>query len=87
MAKDTFEFARIASPEEVAEYLASLATGLKRGEVTLEPGKRTLRLNPDADLKLALRVKDKPDKGKVAIEVAWKGRLAVRAVDLRIGTG
>jgi len=30
-----FEFARLASPEEVAEYLTSLAVGLKRGEVSL----------------------------------------------------
>ncbi len=46
MGKERFEFARIASLEEIAEYLTSLAVGLKRGEVTLESGERTLRLTP-----------------------------------------
>ncbi len=48
MGKDHFEFARMASPEEVAEYLSSLAVGLKRGEVSLESGERALRLIPAA---------------------------------------
>jgi amphi-Trp domain-containing protein len=87
MAKDKFEYARIASPEEVADYLTALAAGFERGEVTLEPGTRTLRLSPDADLKLELAIKDKPEKGKVAIEIAWKQRLAARATDLRVASG
>ena len=45
MGKDQFEFARIASPEEIVDYLTSLAVGLKRGEVTLESGERTLHLD------------------------------------------
>ena len=87
MGKDKFEFARIASPEEVAEYLTSLAVGLKRGEVSLESGKRTLRLNPVADLKLELKVKDRDDKGKVEIEIAWKQRSLTTAADLRVDIG
>ena len=87
MGNDKFEFARIASSEEVAEYLTSLADGLKRGDVSLESGKRTMRLIPSADLKLELRVKDKDDKGKLAVEIVWKQRLATKAVDLRVEAG
>jgi amphi-Trp domain-containing protein len=72
MGKDNFEFARIASPEEIAEYLTSLAVGLKRGEVSLETGEQTLRLVPSGELKLELKVKQKEEKGKIGLEIAWK---------------
>jgi amphi-Trp domain-containing protein len=87
MAKDKFEFARIASPEEIAEYLTSLAVGLKRGELSLESGERVLRLMPGAELKLDLRVKDKDEKGKIAIEIGWKRRTVARTTDLRVQVG
>ncbi len=87
MGGDRFEFARIAAPEEIAEYLTSLAVGLKRGEVTIESGKRTLRLSPAGDLKLELRVKNRDDKGKVEIEIAWKQRSLTTAADLRVEVG
>jgi amphi-Trp domain-containing protein len=87
MGKDNFEFARIASPEEIAEYLTSLAVGLKRGEVSLESGERTLHLTPASDLKLELRVKDKDEKGKIALEIGWKRRMVTKASDLRVQVG
>ena len=87
MAKETFEFARIASPEEVAEYLTSLAAGLERGEVTLEAGKHTLHLSPAADIKLEIVVKDRDDKGKIQIELSWKRRVGSKAADLRVEVG
>jgi amphi-Trp domain-containing protein len=82
MAKETFEFARIGTREEIAEYLASLAQGLKRGEVSLESGERTLRLVPASDVKLELRIKDREEKGKIGLEIGWKRRTATRATDL-----
>jgi len=87
MAKETFEFARIASPEEIAEYLSSLASGLKRGEVSLESGERTLRLTPASDLKVSLRVKDKEEKGKIVLEIGWKPRATPKASDLQVAVG
>jgi amphi-Trp domain-containing protein len=84
MAKDHFEFARLASPEEVAEYLTSLAVGLKRGEISLESGDRALRLTPAPTVKLELRVRDKQRKGKLAVEIGWKRPVASRAADLRV---
>jgi amphi-Trp domain-containing protein len=87
MSKEKFEFARIASPEEIAEYLTSLAVGLKRGEVSLESDERMLRLTPAADLKLELKVKERDEKGKIKIEIGWKRRVAARATDLRVQVG
>jgi amphi-Trp domain-containing protein len=87
MGKDHFEFARMASPEEVAEYLSSLAVGLKRGELSLESGERTLRLSPASDLKLEIRVKQKEAKGKIELEIGWKRSNGARTTELRVGAG
>lgn len=84
MAKDRFEFARISSPEEVAEYLTSLAQGLKRGEVALESGGHRLRLTPPGDLKVSLEARSRERRGKIAIEVSWKRGLATRASELKV---
>lgn len=87
MGKDNFEFARIASPEEIAEYLTSLADGLKRGEVSLESGEQILRLTPGAELKLELKVKQKEEKGRIGLEIAWKRSSAPKAAGLRVQAG
>jgi amphi-Trp domain-containing protein len=87
MAKDRFEFARIASPEEVAEYLTSLAVGLKRGEVTLESGDRGLRLSPAGEVKVELKVGQKERKGKIELEIGWKRPAGARTGDLRVAVG
>ena len=84
MAKDRFEFALMGTAEEIAEYLTSLAAGLKRGEVSLEAGERALRLVPAGEVKLELRVATKARKGKIEVEVGWKRREGVRASDLQV---
>jgi amphi-Trp domain-containing protein len=87
MGKEHFEFARMASPEEVAEYLSSLAVGLKRGELSLESGERALRLSPAANLKLEIKVKQKDAKGKIELELGWKRSNGIRTTDLRVAAG
>lgn len=87
MGKDHFEFARVASPEEVAEYLSSLAVGLKRGELSLESGDRALRLSPAATVKLEIKVKQKESKGKIELEIGWKRSDGTRTTDLRVAAG
>lgn len=87
MGKDHFEFARMASPEEVAEYLSSLAVGLKRGELSLESGERALRLIPAASLKLEIKVRQKESKGKIALEIGWKRADGARTSELHLGVG
>jgi amphi-Trp domain-containing protein len=87
MAKERFEFARIASPEEIAEYLTSLAVGLKRGEVSLESGSDTLRLTPASELKLELKVTQRQRKGRIVLELGWKRLSGTKASDLRVTAG
>jgi amphi-Trp domain-containing protein len=87
MGKDHFEFARVASAEEVAEYLSSLAVGLKRGEVSLESGERALRLSPAGSVKLEIKVRQREAKGKIALEIGWKRSDGARTSDLRVAVG
>lgn len=87
MGKEHFEFARVASAEEIAEYLNSLAVGLKRGEVSLESGERALRLSPAANLKLEITVKQKESKGRIELEIGWKRAEGPRTSELRVGAG
>ncbi len=84
MAKDRFEFELIGTADEIAEYLTSLAAGLKRGEVSLESGERALRLVPPDEIKLELKIGTKAHKGKIEVEVAWKRREGSRTSDLRV---
>lgn len=87
MAKNSVEFARIASPEEIAEYLTSLAVGLKRGEISLESGERSLHLSPGSDVKLELRAGQKERKGRIEIEIGWKRSTAIKTSELRVAVG
>lgn len=87
MGKERVEFARIASAEEVAEYLTSLAVGLKRGEVTLESSDRALRLVPPSGVKLELKVSQREHKGKIELQIGWKRPAAVKTTELRVGVG
>ena len=87
MAKNSVQFARIASPEEIAEYLTSLAVGLKRGEVSLESGDRSLHMSPASDVKLELKATQKEHKGRVEIEIGWKRSTSTRTSELRVTSG
>ncbi len=87
MGKEHFEFARVASAEEIAEYLSSLAVGLKRGEVSLESGERALRLTPRPELKLEIKVKEKASKGKIELEIGWKRLEGARTSELHVAVG
>jgi amphi-Trp domain-containing protein len=87
MAKNSVQFARIASPEEIAEYLTSLAVGLKRGEVSLESGDRSIHLSPASDIKLELKASQKEHKGRVVLEIGWKRSTATKTSELRVAVG
>src|SRR5207249_616163 len=87
MAKNSVQFARIASPEEIAEYLTSLAVGLKRGEISLESGERSLHLSPASDVKLELKVGQKERKGRIELEIGWKRSTATKTSELRVAVG
>ena len=87
MAKNSVQFARIASPEEIAEYLTSLAVGLKRGEISLESGERSLHLSPASDVKLELKASQKEHKGRIELEIGWKRSTATKTTELHVAVG
>jgi len=87
MAKNSVQFARIASPEEIAEYLTSLAVGLKRGEISLESGERSLHLSPASDVKLELKASQKEHKGRIELEIGWKRSTAAKTSELHVAVG
>jgi amphi-Trp domain-containing protein len=87
MAKNSVQFARIASPEEIAEYLTSLAVGLKRGEISLESGERSLHMSPASDVKLELKAAQKERKGRIVLEIGWKRSTAAKTSELRVAVG
>ena len=84
MAKNSVQFARIASPEEIAEYLTSLAVGLKRGEISLESGERSLHMAPASDVKLELKASQKEHKGRIELEIGWKRSTAAKTSELHV---
>ena len=87
MAKNSVQFARIASPEEIAEYLTSLAVGLKRGEISLESGDRSLHLAPGSEVKLELKAGQKERKGRIELEIGWKRSTSAKTSELRVSVG
>jgi amphi-Trp domain-containing protein len=78
---------RLAAPGQVADVLASLAQGVKRGELTLESGGRALRLVPTSELSLELIVTRKEGKARVALQLAWEPTAPRRGQDLRVAVG
>jgi len=87
MAKNSVQFARIASPEEIAEYLTSLAVGLKRGEISLESGERSLHLAPGSEVKLELKAGQKERKGRIELEIGWKRSTSAKTSELHVSVG
>jgi len=80
-----FEFARIASPDEVAECLTSIAHGLKRGEVTFTSGGLALRFAPSAGVVVELKASEKGEQGRFRVRIGWKAKKDVSG--LRISAG
>jgi amphi-Trp domain-containing protein len=84
MGIDTFEYAKIAPPGEIAEYLTSLALGLRHGEVRLEPGDETLDVGPATRLTVEVRAKERDKGGKLRLELGWRQDARTRATELRV---
>jgi amphi-Trp domain-containing protein len=87
MGKSHFGLARPGPPEESAEYLEFLAAGLERGEVCLEASDRILRLVPSSDVKLEIKVRERSNKGRIELAIAWKRPPGGRMSDLKVGVG
>ena len=84
IGRTRFEFARIASPDEVAECLTSVAHGLKRGEVSFTSGGLVLRFVPSAGIVVELKATEKGGHGGLRVRIGWKARSKKDVTALRI---
>jgi amphi-Trp domain-containing protein len=87
VGKASVHVSRLAPAGQVADVLASLAQGVKRGELTLESGGRALRLCPTSDLILELIVTQKEGMGRITLQLAWEPAAPRRGEDLRVAVG
>jgi amphi-Trp domain-containing protein len=72
VGRASIHVSRLATAGQVADVLASLSQGVKRGELTLEPGGRALRLVPASDLTIELVVTQKEEKSRIVLQLAWE---------------
>src|SRR5439155_20772614 len=83
-----FEFARIASPDEVAECLTSVAHGLKRGEVSFTSGGLAVRFAPTAGIVVELKATEMGEQGRLRVRIGWKaGKKEVAALRMSARPG
>ena len=62
-------------------------SALKRGEISLESGERSLHLSPASDVKLELRVGAEGAQGAIELEIGWKRSTATKTSELRVAVG
>jgi amphi-Trp domain-containing protein len=74
--KDKVAFSGVVSAQEAAQYLESLAKGLREHSMLLESGDSSITVEVSDDLKIAIEVSADAEKGKASVDVAmsWKSR-------------
>ncbi len=72
--KEKVEFAGTLSAAEAAQYLESLAKGMREHTMLVESGDASLTLQVPADVKVEIEVAADADKGKtdVEISISWR---------------
>jgi amphi-Trp domain-containing protein len=68
--KDKVQFAGTVSAQEAAQYLESLARGLRERTMLLESGDASVTLEVPDDVKIDIEVSADAEKGKSSIEVS-----------------
>jgi amphi-Trp domain-containing protein len=74
--KDKIEFAGTVSAQEAAQYLESVARGLRERAMLLESGDVSMSLDVPDEVKIEIEASGDPEKGKASIEfsIGWKQR-------------
>jgi amphi-Trp domain-containing protein len=68
--KDKVQFAGTVSAQEAAQYLESLAKGLRERTMLLESGDASVTIEVPDDVKIDIDVSNDAEKGKSSIEVS-----------------
>jgi amphi-Trp domain-containing protein len=79
--KDKVQFSGSVPVQEAAQYLESIAKGLRERSMLLESGDNSLTLDVGDDVKIEIEVETDGDKGKSSIELSVSWRQRVEAED------
>ncbi len=71
MSEKNFDFESLGDPADVAASLRRIAEGMEKGRLILEGEEGELLLQPGSLIKVAIKAKHAPDKGKVKIKLSW----------------
>jgi amphi-Trp domain-containing protein len=82
MGKDKVKVEGVMDVKEVIAYLEDVVAGFKAGSVCMTVGEECLTLKPRGIMDVALKVSQKKDKEKFALEVAWR---RIEDANVRIG--
>jgi amphi-Trp domain-containing protein len=67
--KEKVKFSGVVSPQEAAQYLESLAKGLRERTMLLESGDASLTIEVTDDVKIEIEGSGDAEKGKSSIEL------------------
>jgi amphi-Trp domain-containing protein len=67
-----FEFEGAATPAEVAEVLTRIAEAIRARALSLSIGDEELTVFPDGDLSLEIEAREKNDKARIEVAIAWR---------------
>ena len=57
---------------DLAQYLQEIVAGLRAGQIYLEHGGQVVGLRPGAVVSVEINAKQKKDKEKLCLEMAWR---------------
>jgi amphi-Trp domain-containing protein len=83
MGKDKVKVEGVMDAREVIAYLEDVLAGFKAGSVCMTVGEDCLTLRPRGIMDVSLKVSQKKDREKFALEVEWR---RVDEAAIRIGS-
>lgn len=72
--KEKIEFSGTVPAQEAAQYLESIAKGLRERAMLLESGDTSMTVEVTDDVKVEIRASAAPEKGKASIDVSMSWR-------------
>lgn len=72
MSKQKVSMEKLMSVSDLVEYLEGLVTGLKEGCLVVQQGDKSLSLTPPTMLAVEIKAKQKKNKSKFSMELAWR---------------
>ncbi len=72
MGKDKIKMEGVMDIKEVIAYLEDVTAGFKAGSICMTAGQECLTIKPRGVLDVSLKVAQKKDREKFALEVEWR---------------